>query len=35
MEVFCRMCGVSSDKTIVVMRAEVGDVVLCQPCTDY
>ena len=28
MEVFCSMCGVSSDKTIVVMRAEVGDVVL-------
>ena len=31
MEVFCRMCGVSSDETIVIMRAEVGDV-LCQPC---
>jgi hypothetical protein len=31
MEVFCRMCGVSSDSTIVNMRPEVGDV-LCQPC---
>ena len=31
MEVFCRMCGVSSDESIVIMRAEFGDV-LCQPC---
>jgi len=31
MEVFCHTCGVSSNKTIVVMRAEVGDV-LFQPC---
>jgi hypothetical protein len=32
MEVFCRMCGVSSgDESIVTMRAEFGDV-LCQPC---
>jgi hypothetical protein len=31
MEVFCRMCGVSSDENIVIMRPEFGDV-LCQPC---
>jgi hypothetical protein len=31
MEVFCRMCGVSSDESIVIMRPEFGDV-LCQPC---
>jgi hypothetical protein len=32
MEVFCRMCGVSSgDESIVSMRPEFGDV-LCQPC---
>jgi len=29
MEVFCRMCGVSSDQSIVIMRAYLGDV-LCQ-----
>jgi hypothetical protein len=31
MEVFCRMCGVSSDRSIVIMRADLGDV-LCQSC---
>jgi hypothetical protein len=31
MEVFCRMCGVSSDQSIVILRADVGDV-LCQSC---
>ena len=31
MEVFCRMCGVSSDQSIVIMRADLGDV-LCQSC---
>ena len=31
MEVFCRMCGVSSEESIVTMRSEFGDV-LCQPC---
>ena len=31
MEVFCRMCGISSDENIVNMRPEFGDV-LCQPC---
>jgi len=31
MEVFCRMCGVSSERTIVTMRADLGDV-LCIPC---
>jgi hypothetical protein len=31
MEVFCRMCGVSSDESIVNTRAEFGDV-LCQAC---
>jgi hypothetical protein len=31
MEVFCRMCGVSSDESIVAIRPEFGDV-LCQPC---
>ena len=31
MEIFCRMCGVSSDESIVIMRPEFGDV-LCQPC---
>ena len=31
MEIFCRMCGVSSDQSIVIMRADLGDV-LCQSC---
>ena len=31
MEVFCRMCGISSDRSIVLMRADIGDI-LCQPC---
>jgi len=31
MEVFCRMCGVSSKRSIVIMRRDLGDV-LCQSC---
>jgi len=31
MEVFCRMCGVSSEQTMVIKRTDLGDV-LCQPC---
>ena len=31
MEIFCRMCGVSSDESIVSVRPEFG-YVLCQPC---
>jgi hypothetical protein len=31
MEVCCRMCGVSSDQAIVIMRSDFGDV-LCQSC---
>ena len=31
MEVCCRMCGVSSDQAIVMMRSDFGDV-LCQSC---
>ena len=31
MEVFYRMCGVSSKQIIITMRADIGDI-LCQAC---